>query len=35
VEWPERAPALFPEETLHVFLTVKDTNRRTLQISNK
>lgn len=35
VEWPERAPALFPEETLHVFLSVKDTNRRTLQISNK
>lgn len=35
VEWPERAPALFPEETLHVFLTVKDTNRRSLQISNK
>ena len=35
VEWPERAPALFPEETLHVFLTVKDTNRRSLQIANK
>lgn len=35
VEWPERATALFPPDTLEVFLSVKDTNRRTLQIGNK
>ncbi len=35
VEWPERASAIFPPDTLEVYLSVKDTNRRTLQIGNK
>lgn len=34
VEWPEKAPALFPDDCVHVYLKVKDTNVRSLQISN-
>lgn len=35
VEWPERAPGLFPDDSLHLWLSVKDTQRRILQIGNK
>lgn len=28
VEWPERAPALFPEDTLHVQITAEGGNKR-------
>jgi tRNA threonylcarbamoyladenosine biosynthesis protein TsaE len=33
VEWPEKAPGLFPDNTLHISLTVVDTNTRKLQIN--
>ncbi len=33
VEWPEKAPGIFPETTLHVTITVVDTNTRKLQIN--
>ena len=33
VEWPEKIPGLLPGETLHITLTVKDTNTRKLQIN--
>ena len=32
VEWPEKAPGLFPAETLHVYLSALNTNTRKLQI---
>lgn len=30
VEWPDRAPGLLPENTLHIFLDTVDENTRTL-----
>ena len=33
VEWPEKAPGIFPEKTLHISLTAIDTNTRKLQIN--
>ncbi len=33
VEWPEKAPGIFPANTLHVNLTTVDTNARKLQIN--
>ena len=30
VEWPEKAPELFPPETVHVFLSLVDTETRKL-----
>ncbi len=35
VEWPDRAPALFPEGTVHVYFDVVDTNNRHLRIGDK
>ena len=32
VEWPEKAPHLFPENTLHCWLHIKGNNERMLQI---
>ena len=32
VEWPERIPHLFPENTLHVFLEASDNTTRTLRV---
>ena len=32
VEWPERAPDLFPEDTVKIFFTVIDQNTRKLVI---
>ena len=32
VEWPERAPDLFPENTLHVHLSVVNPQTRNLQL---
>jgi tRNA threonylcarbamoyladenosine biosynthesis protein TsaE len=32
VEWPEKAPALFPEDTIHCYLTSSGNNERKLQI---
>lgn len=34
VEWPEIAPSIFPENTVHVYLDLVDENTRTLKISN-
>jgi len=35
VEWPEKAPDLFPAETLYVSLTVLDEERREIEILKK
>ncbi|MBZ4189784.1 tRNA (adenosine(37)-N6)-threonylcarbamoyltransferase complex ATPase subunit type 1 TsaE [Niabella beijingensis] len=35
VEWPEKAPELFPEGTLYVSLTVIDGDQRELEILKK
>ena len=32
VEWPERAPGIFPEDTVHVYIEVVDSYRRRLRI---
>ena len=34
VEWPEKAPVIFPEDTIHLYLSVSGTNSRKLRISN-
>jgi len=34
VEWPERAPGLFPENTVHVYMKLIDDRSRSLQIGN-
>lgn len=34
VEWPERAPGIFPEETLHVYISLLDTQTRRIKIGN-
>jgi len=33
VEWPDRAPGIFPDNTVHVWLEVKDDATRRLQIT--
>jgi tRNA threonylcarbamoyladenosine biosynthesis protein TsaE len=30
VEWPEKAPGIFPDDTVHVTITMLDTNTRKL-----
>ena len=32
VEWPERAPGIFPEDTVHVYIEVIDSANRKLRI---
>lgn len=32
IEWPEIAPGILPDETVHCYLTVKGNNERMLQI---
>ncbi|MFT3904472.1 MAG: tRNA (adenosine(37)-N6)-threonylcarbamoyltransferase complex ATPase subunit type 1 TsaE [Niabella sp.] len=32
VEWPERAPNLFPDDTLHVYLSLTDDGKRRIKI---
>ncbi len=34
LEWPEKAPHLFPPDTIHVFLEVVDDKTRRLKIAN-
>ena len=34
VEWPEKAPGIFPEHTLHIYIDVLDAQRRRLRIGN-
>lgn len=31
VEWPDRAPGIFPDDTLHIFIDAIDENTRTLK----
>jgi tRNA threonylcarbamoyladenosine biosynthesis protein TsaE len=33
VEWPQKAPGIFPDTTLHVTITAIDTNTRKLKIN--
>ncbi len=33
VEWPEKAPGIFPADTLHVHITMVDSNTRKLNIN--
>jgi tRNA threonylcarbamoyladenosine biosynthesis protein TsaE len=33
VEWPDKAPGIFPKDTLRIELTILDTNRRKMQIN--
>lgn len=35
VEWPERAPGIFPENTVHVYLEIIDSFTRSLRIGQK
>lgn len=34
VEWPEKAPAIFPEDTVHVYIELVDTHTRRLKIND-
>jgi tRNA threonylcarbamoyladenosine biosynthesis protein TsaE len=34
VEWPEKAPGIFPANTVHVFIELVDDKTRRLKISN-
>jgi tRNA threonylcarbamoyladenosine biosynthesis protein TsaE len=34
VEWPEKAPGIFPEHTIHVYIELVDTHTRRLRIAN-
>jgi len=35
VEWPERAPALFPPTTVHLYISVVDEQTRHMQVADK
>ena len=35
VEWPEKAPGIFPIDTVHVFIEVADSETRHLTIKDK
>lgn len=32
VEWPEKAPGIFPEDTVHVYISVVDLTRRRIRV---
>ena len=34
VEWPEKAPGIFPDGTVHVYIELMDTQSRRLKIAN-
>lgn len=34
VEWPEKAPGIFPENTVHAYITLADNGLRRLTIAN-
>lgn len=34
VEWPEKAPGIFPDDTVHAFLDAVNTETRRLKIAN-
>ncbi|HRI26065.1 MAG TPA: tRNA (adenosine(37)-N6)-threonylcarbamoyltransferase complex ATPase subunit type 1 TsaE, partial [Ferruginibacter sp.] len=33
VEWPEKVPGIFPDDTLHIHITYVDDNTRKLRIN--
>ncbi len=33
VEWPEKAPGIFPDDTVHITITILDTDMRKLSIN--
>ena len=35
VEWPERAPAIFPGDTIHVYLEAPDKQTRLMRVEDK
>ena len=35
LEWPEKAPGIFPENTVHVYLELVDSETRRIKIHNK
>ncbi len=35
VEWPEKAPGIFPEDTLHIYIEVIDSANRKLRLDDK
>ncbi|MEO6315658.1 MAG: tRNA (adenosine(37)-N6)-threonylcarbamoyltransferase complex ATPase subunit type 1 TsaE [Chitinophagaceae bacterium] len=35
VEWPERAPAIFPDDTIHVYLEAADEQTRLMRVEDK
>lgn len=35
VEWPGKAPGIFPEDTLHVYIEIIDSTNRKLRIAHK
>ncbi len=35
VEWPEKAPGIFPDNVIHVYIELVDTKTRKLKIGNK
>jgi tRNA threonylcarbamoyladenosine biosynthesis protein TsaE len=35
VEWPEKAPGIFPENTSHIFIDVIDSHTRSLRVGDK
>lgn len=34
VEWPEKAPGIFPEDVVHVFFESENDNRRKIKVAN-
>jgi tRNA threonylcarbamoyladenosine biosynthesis protein TsaE len=35
VEWPEKAPGIFPDDTSHIFIEVIDSHTRNLRVGDK
>ena len=35
VEWPEKAPGIFPDDTVHVYIDVEDDKTRKVRIGKK
>ena len=35
VEWPERAPGLFPDDTVHVYMEAMDEQTRRMRVEDK
>ena len=35
IEWPEKAPGIFPEETVHLYMTVMNEDTRKLSLKSR